>query len=84
MKKLILVAAVFVFAAASAFTTKLVNPIGWANDASGNPVSAPTNESGCALNRTNLCSITVNQHTLSPAYDSKADIGVSGKELEFN
>lgn len=84
MKKTILVAAIFVFAIASAFTTRAFNVTGWANDSSGNPVSAATNESGCALNLITNCSITVSSKTYKPVYDAQANIGDPTKILKHN
>jgi Family of unknown function (DUF6520) len=84
MKKLILVAAVFVFAIGSAFTTKSVfNPTGWSKDSGGNVISGITNDPNCALNGGDTnCSIP--NQALSACYDTQTDIQVAHKELKFN
>jgi hypothetical protein len=84
MKRTILIAAIFMFAIASAFTTKAFNVTGWANNGLGNPVSASTNEAGCALNPTINCSITVSGVTYNPVYDAQANIGDPNKILKHN
>ena len=84
MKKLILVAAVFVFAVGSAFTTKSVfNPIGWSKDSGGHVISGLTNDPNCALSGGSVNCMIPSQ-ALSACYDTKADIQVVNKELKFN
>ena len=85
MKKTqLFIAAAFVLATASAFTTKAFNVTGFAKDGLGNVVSAPTNEAGCAVNNTNDCSITVSGTVISPVYDAAIHIGSDAFILKFN
>ena len=84
MKKTILIATIFVFAIASAFTTKAFNVTGWANNSSGNPVSGTVDQANCAINLTTNCTMTVNDVFYSTVYDSKTNIGQNGKILKHN
>ena len=87
MKKtnLFFVAIAFILATTSAFTVKKTfNFTGFAKNASGTIVSAPTNETGCALNQTTDCTITVATKVLSPVYNSAANVGNSADILKFN
>lgn len=83
MRKRILIVAAFVFAIASAFTTKAFNVTGWANDGLGNPVSGTVDQSNCTINNTGAnCTMTVAGTAFGTVYDSQADINVSGKVLK--
>ena len=80
MKKTILIAAAFVFAVASAFTTKAFNVTGWANDGLDNPVSGTADQPNCSINNTGAnCTMTVSNVLYGTIYDSQTDIGVSTK-----
>jgi len=72
----------FMFAIASAFTTKFSNPTGWAS-VGGTHVSGETNDAGCAVRSMGTnCFIVVEGSNVSPVYDSEAHIGISNSILK--
>jgi len=84
-RTLFLAGAAFIVATASAFTApKVFNVTGFAKNSSGMIVSAPTNEANCVLDADEDCTITVATKTLSPVYNSSANVGNAADILQFN